>query len=297
MNKNNNFDYIELLCYHINLSYLNFNFLTRRYFDFEFWLDYRILESFNSRASQILETIFKSSIFKNTEITIHPNSKSLTHLLILQPTTDFPNFPNLKPSNPSPISSNSTVTKSHLTTQTVIQRTNCWRKSIHFLSIPLSPGTSAPRTVRGRVYIYIYISSGVSFQSLNSFTFQATRIFLFRLIRTFHKHNTSDQVSFPIARKTLGPSPPPIDFLLLLLHFLPFIFLPSSSFFLFSPSHSLLPPIIQLISYLTKSTWIFFFFFFFFFLLFFFFTSEPTLIQILLREKFVRHAQLRIIVS
>ena len=87
----------------------------------------------------------------------------------------------------------------------------------------------------------------------------------------------------------LPPPPPPLPSLhfpsiILLFPFLPF-------------SHSLLPPIIQLISYLTKSTWIFFFFFFFFFLLFFFFTSEPTLIQILLREKFVRHAQLRIIVS
>lgn len=167
-------------------------------------LPYWNFESFNFRANQILE-------YLNRQFLKYSNNNP-SKFQITDPSTNsstnnrLPNFPNLKPSNPSPISSNSTVTKSHLTTQTVIQRTNCWRKSIHFLSIPLSPGTSALRTIRVYIYIYIYVSSGVSFQSLNSFTFQATRIFLFRLIRTFHKHNTSDQVSFPIARKTLRPT-------------------------------------------------------------------------------------------
>lgn len=187
----------------------------------------------------------KSSIFKNTEITIHPNSKSLTHLLILQPTTDFPNFPNLKPSNPSPISSNSTVTKSHLTTQTVIQRTNCWRKSIHFLSIPLSPGTSAPRTIRGRVYIYIYTRIIRCFFSISQFFYFPSNKNISLSFNSnvsqaqyqrssFISHRAENSWPKPSTDR-LPPPPPPLPSLhfpsiILLFPFLPFPFSSSSHY-------------------------------------------------------------------
>ena len=147
------------------------------------------------------------------------------------------------------------------------------------------------------IYIYIYIYMIRCFFSISQFFYFPSNKNISLSFNSnvsqaqyqrssFISHRAENSWPKPSTDRLPPPPLPSLHFpsIILLFPFLPF-------------SHSLLPPIIQLISYLTKSTWIFFFFFFFFFLLFFFFTSEPTLIQILLREKFVRHAQLRIIVS